>query len=431
MSEAIVFEQARVIDPAAGVDEVRDVVVADGVIAAPERAVGAERIDARGLVLAPGLVDLHAHLREPGQEHKETVASGTRAAAAGGYTAVAAMANTEPATDHAAIVHEVRDLAAVAGSCDVFPVGAITKGLAGESLAEMGEMVQAGVRVFSDDGRCVPTARLLRNALRYAKAFPTEVVLADHAEDDSLVEGGHMHEGPSSYTLGLAGRPAEAEEIVVARDLAIARATGGRLHLCHLSTARSVALVRAAKAEGVRVTAEVTPHHLVFTDEDLVTYDTAKKVNPPLRSAEDRAALREGLADGTIDIVATDHAPHAVEEKDREFDLAPPGTIGFETALAAVLTHLVGPGILSLERAIEAMSAAPARILGASEHGGPIELGRPANLVVFDPDASWIVEPPFVSKARNSAFTGSELTGRVRFTMLRGAFTVADGKPAR
>jgi dihydroorotase len=431
MNERYVFEHARVIDPAAGVDEVRDVVVADGVIAGPEAADGAERIDAGGLVLAPGLVDLHAHLREPGEEHKETIATGTRAAAAGGFTAVAAMANTVPVTDHAAIVHEVRDLAAAAGSCDVFPVGAITKGLLGESLAEMGEMVEAGVRIFSDDGHCVPSARLLRNALLYATAFPVEVVLAEHAEDASLVEGGHMHEGLQSYSLGLAGRPAAAEEIAVGRDLALARATGGRLHLCHLSSARAVELVRRAKTEGLRVTAEVTPHHLVFTDADLATYDTAKKMNPPLRSAEDREALRAGLADGTIDAIATDHAPHAVEEKDMEFDLAPPGTIGLETALAAALTFLVEPGIVPLARVIDALSRTPARILGATAHGGPIELGRPAHLVVFDPSEDWIVEPPFVSKARNSAFTGQRLRGRVRFTMLAGALTVADGKPTR
>ena len=431
MSGSFVFAQARVIDPAAGTDEVRDVVVADGVIAGPEAGEGAERIDARGLVLAPGLVDLHAHLREPGEEHKETIASGTRAAAAGGYTAVAAMANTVPVTDHAAIVHEVRDLAAAAGSCEVFPVGAITKGLLGESLAEMGEMVDAGVRVFSDDGRCVPTARLLRNALVYAKAFPVEVVLADHAEDASLVEGGHMHEGLQSYSLGLAGRPGEAEEIAVARDLALARATGGRLHLCHLSSARAVELVRRAKSEGVRVSAEVTPHHLAFTDADLTTYDTAKKMNPPLRSATDRDALRAGVADGTIDVIATDHAPHAVEEKDMEFDLAPPGTIGLETALAAALTYLVEPGIVPLARALEALSTTPARILGATAHGGPIEPGSPANLVVFDPGQEWVVEPPFVSKARNSAFIGQRVRGRVRFTMLHGSLTVADGKPTR
>ncbi|MDP9184826.1 MAG: amidohydrolase family protein, partial [Actinomycetota bacterium] len=240
-----------------------------------------------------------------------------------------------------------------------------------------------------------------------------------------------MHEGSLSYALGVGGRPAEAEEIVVARDLAVARASGGRLHLCHLSSARAVDLVHRAKAEGVRVTAEVTPHHLVFTDEDLATYDTAKKMNPPLRAAEDREALRAAVADGTIDVIATDHAPHAVEEKDREFDLAPPGTIGLETALAAVLTYLVEPGIMTMPRAIEALSTTPARILGAVEHGGPLEPGRPANLVVFDPDEEWIVEPPFVSKARNSAFMGARLRGRVRFTMLRGALTVAEGKPTR
>jgi dihydroorotase len=341
------------------------------------------------------------------------------------------MANTQPATDHAAIVQAVRDLAAAEGSCDVFPVGAITKGLAGESLAEMGEMVDVGVRMFSDDGQCVPTARLLRNALLYAKAFPVEVVLADHAEDASLVEGGHMHEGARSASLGLAGRPAEAEELIVARDIAVARACGGRLHLCHLSSARSVDLVRRAKGDGVRITAEVTPHHLVFTDDDLMTYDTSKKMNPPLRTAEDRDALRAAVADGTIDAIATDHAPHAVEEKDMEFDLAPPGTIGLETALAAVLTHLVEPGIVSLPRAIEVLSTVPARIVGATEHGGPIEPGRPANLVVFDPAEAWTAEPPFVSKARNSAFTGHRLRGKVRYTVFEGSMTVAEGKPTR
>jgi dihydroorotase len=292
-------------------------------------------------------------------------------------------------------------------------------------------MVEVGVRVFSDDGHSVPTARLLRNALTYVKAFPVDVVLAEHAEDASLVEGGQIHEGARSSSLGLAGRPAEAEEIIVARDLAIARACGGRLHLCHLSTSTAVDLVRRAKAEGVRVTAEVTPHHLVGTDDDLVTYDTMKKMNPPLRTAEDREALRVGLVDGTIDVIATDHAPHAVEEKDMEFDLAPSGTIGLETALAVVLTHLVEPGVLPLGRAIEALTATPARILGAADHGGSLEPGRPANLVVFDPDAEWTVEAPFVSKSRNSAFLGARLRGKVRFTMLRGAFTVADGKPIR
>jgi dihydroorotase len=425
--EPLLLSGGRVVDPASGVDEIRDVAIADGRVAAVASA-GAERIDCAGLLVVPGLVDLHTHLREPGFEHKETVVTGTRAAAVGGYTAVSAMANTDPVTDHAAIVAEVRDKAAAAGLADVFPVGAITKGLAGESLAEIGDMVAAGVRVFSDDGNCVPTARMLRNALTYAKAFPHEVVIADHCEDASLVEGGQMHEGARSSALGLAGRPAEAEEIVVARDLAIARMTGGRLHVCHLSSARSVELVRRAKAEGVRVTAEVTPHHLVFTDDDLAGYDTNLKVHPPIRGVEDRDALRAGVADGTIDAIATDHAPHAVEEKEAEFDRSPPGTIGLETALAVVLTHLVEPGIVDLRRAIDAMSATPARILGAAGHGGAIEPGRPANLAVIDPASSWTVEPPFASRGRNSAFLGRTVTGRVRITLLRGEPTVLDGK---
>ena len=431
MSERLVFTGGRVIDPAAGEDAVRDVVVADGVLAGPGAAEGAERIDASGLVIAPGLVDLHTHLREPGDEHKETVATGTRAAAVGGYTAVAAMANTSPVADNAAVVQAVRDLATAAGLCDVFPVGAVTRGRSGELLADLGEMAAAGVRMFSDDGSSVPTARLLRNAMTYLRAFGDDLVIAEHAEDASLVEGGHMHEGMRSASLGLAGRPAEAEEIIVARDLALARATGCRLHLCHLSSARAVELVRRAKAEGVRVTAEVTPHHLTFTDEDLATYDANLKMNPPLRTAEDRAALLEGLVDGTIDVIATDHAPHAVEEKESEFDAAPPGTIGLETALPAVIAEVVGPGHASLARAIEAMSTAPARILGAADHGGPLEPGRPANLVVFDPDAERVVEAPFSSKARNSAFLGRRVRGSVVYTVLRGALVVAAGKPTR
>lgn len=434
MTDHLLIRGARVIDPATGRDETTDVLVAEGVVAGLGqglKADGGEIVEGAGLIVAPGLVDLHTHLREPGEEHKETIATGTRAAAVGGYTAVSSMANTDPVTDHAAIVAEIREKAAAAGLADVFPVGAVTKGLEGESLAEMGEMVAAGVRVFSDDGRAVPTARILRNALTYARAFPIDVVVADHCEEPSLVERGQMHEGVNSYSLGLAGRPAEAEEIMVARDIAVARLTGGRIHICHLSAARAVELVRRAKADGVRITAEVTPHHLAFTDEDLLTYDTNFKMHPPLRSAEDRGALAAGLADGTIDVIATDHAPHAVEEKESEFDLSPPGTIGLETALAAVLTYAVAPGHLSLMRALEAMTSAPARILGAQGHGGPIEVGRPANLVVFDPNEEWIPEAPFVSKARNCAFLGKRLTGRVRYTLLRGEPTVADGKATR
>lgn len=430
MSRRILLKGARIVDPAAGRDEVGDVLVQDGTITARDRAAGATVLDCDGLVLAPGLVDLHTHLRQPGREDTETVETGCRAAALGGFTAVSPMANTDPVADNAAVIHEVRDLGERAGLCDVFPVGAITRGLEGAEMAELGEMVEAGVRIFSDDGRSVPDARVLRNALTYARAFEG-VIVAEHCEDASLVEGGQMHEGYHSYSLGLAGRPREAEEIVVARDLAVARLTGGRLHLCHLSSAGSVGMVRRAKAEGLRVTAEVTPHHLSFTDEDLLSYDTNFKVNPPLRAAEDREGLHAGLADGTIDVVATDHAPHAVEEKEAEFDRAPPGTIGLETSLAAVLSHLVAPGRIALMRAVEALSTAPARILGAADHGGPIEPGRPANLVAFDPEAEWAVEGPFASKSRNSAFLGRTLRGRVVHTLYRGEPVVVDGKAQR
>jgi dihydroorotase len=431
VSDRLLFRGARVVDPAAGRDETADVLVDGGRIGPSEgRVVGATVLECDGLVLAPGLVDLHTHLRQPGREDRETVETGCRAAALGGYTAVSAMANTDPVADNAAVIHEVRDLAARAGLCEVLPAGAITRGLEGAAMAELGEMVEAGVRMFSDDGRCVQDARTLRNAMTYARAFEG-VVIAEHCEDASLAEGGQMHEGSHSYALGLAGQPREAEEVIVARDLAIARLTGGRLHLCHLSSRGSVEMVRRARSEGLRVTAEVTPHHLVFTDEDLVTYDTNFKVNPPLRTQEDRDALRAALADGTIDAVATDHAPHAVEDKEAEFDQAPPGTIGLETALAAVLTHLVEPGLLSLGRAIGAMSTAPARILGAREQGGPIEPGRPGYLVAFDPSAEWVVEPPFASRSRNSAFLGRTLRGRVVHTVFRGELVVADGKAQR
>jgi dihydroorotase len=435
----LVLSGGRVVDPASGLDDHLDVSIEGGRISglAPidlEAAQGDRRteiVDCRGMVVAPGLVDLHAHLRQPGHEHKETVESGTRAAALGGYTAVCAMGNTDPPADGAAVIAEVRELAAAAGLADVLPVGTVTRGRAGEELAELGEMVEAGVRIFSDDGDAIPTARLLRNALTYLQAFSVDAVIAEHCEDPSLVEAGQMHEGVRSTAMGLAGRPAVAEEVIVARDVSVARLTGGRLHLCHLSSAAAVELVRRAKADGIRVTAEVTPHHLTFVDDDLHAYDTNLKVHPPLRTAADRDALRAGLADGTIDAIATDHAPHAVEEKEAEFDRAPPGTIGLETALAVVLTELVHPGVLPLGRALAAMSAAPAAIAGAEGHGGPIEIGRPANLVVFDPEAAWVVQPPFASMARNSAFTGRELRGRVVHTFLRGAATVVDGKPAR
>ena len=419
-------------DPASGRDQAADVLVEGAVVSSVDEpgkgsaAGGARVLECDGLVLAPGLVDLHAHLREPGGEDRETVESGTRAAAVGGYTAVAAMANTEPVADDAAVIQEVLALGARAGHCEVFPVGAITKGLAGGALAEMGEMASLGVRIFSDDGHSVPNSRLMRMAMEYSRAF--DVVIAEHAQDESLTEDWQMHEGPTSALLGLVGAPSEAEEIIVSRDLLLARLTGARIHFCHLSAAGAVEMVAAAKGNGLRVTAEVTPHHLTLTDVDLVEYDTNLKVNPPLRSAEDRQALIQALAAGAIDAVATDHAPHAVQEKDREFDQAPSGTIGLETALGAVLS-LVYEERLTLLRAVEAMSTAPARILGAAGQGGPVQAGCPANLVIFDPDATWIVQAPFASLSANSAFIGRTVRGKVLHTMFKGKPVVSDGTP--
>ena len=434
MPSRTLFRRVRLVDPRSGHDGVTNVLIEDESIQDVGRELTGggqtQVIDGEGLVMAPGLVDLHAHLREPGFEHKETVETGSRAAAAGGYTAICAMPNTDPVTDNAAVVMEVRMLAEKAGLCDVFPAGAITRGLAGEALTDVGEMAEAGVRLLTDDHNCVQSSRVMRLALEYAKPF--DVVIAQHAQDAELTEGWQMHEGHHSALLGLTGAPAEAESVVVARDVALARLTGGRLHITHVSAAESVELLRSAKQRGVRVTADVTPHHLTLLDEDLVTYDTNVKVNPPLRSSEDRGALRRALADGVLDAVATDHAPHAAEDKEQEFDQAPPGTIGLETALAVVLTELVEPGVLSLGAAIERMSCDPAAILRLEEHGGPVAPGRPANLVVFDQAAEWTVgEQPFASMARNSAFIGRTLRGRVVHTLLRGVFTVRDGRATR
>jgi dihydroorotase len=434
LPERVLFSGVRLVDPAAGSDDVTDVLIEDETVAqvgpSLSRA-GVTVVDGGGLVMAPGLVDLHAHLREPGFEHKETVETGTRAAAAGGYTAVCAMPNTDPVADNVAVVEEVRNLADKAGLCDVYPAGSVTRGLEGESLTDMAEMAGAGVRLFTDDGRCVQSSRVMRLALEYAKTF--DVVICEHAQDERLTEGWQMHEGVFSALLGLSGYPAEAEEIVVARDLALVRLTGGRLHVTHVSTWQAVEQIRRAREARIAVTADVTPHHLAFVDADLVSYDTNFKVNPPLRSEEHRDALRVALGGGLIDAVATDHAPHAPEEKEQEFDQAPPGTTGLETSLAAVLTEMVEPGLVDLSTAIRRMSTEPARILRLPDQGGPVAPGRPANLVVFDPAEEWMAGSTraFHSMARNSAFTGRELRGRVRYTMLRGAFTVWEGEPAR
>ena len=426
----LLFRGARVVDPASETDRVEDVLVVDETVEAIGEgdARGAKVVDGDGLVLAPGLVDLHAHLREPGREDAETVETGSRAAALGGYTAICAMPNTDPVADSAAVILEVRTLGDKAGLVDVHPAAAITKGLQGERLVEFAELAELGVRLFTDDHECVQSAQVMRMALDYAKAF--DVVIAQHAQEAALTEGWQIHEGYWSSFLGLRGAPAAAEAIVVARDLLLTELTGGRLHVTHVSAGRSVDLIADGKARGLRVTGDVTPHHLTFCDEDLQGYDTNLRVNPPLRNGEDRARLREAVVEGVLDAVATDHAPHAEEDKEVEFDQARPGTAGLETALAATLTAL-GPDP-DVAEVVERMSSAPARILSLDEHGGPVAPGRPANLVLFDPSVEWTVgDRPFASRARNSAFLGRSLRGRVVHTLLRGEFTVRDGEATR
>jgi dihydroorotase len=404
-----------------------DILLRDGAIAEGSTA-GAEVIDAAGLVALPGLVDLHTHLREPGREDAETVETGSRAAAAGGYTAVCAMANTSPVADTAGVVEQVWRLGREAGLVDVQPIGAVTVGLAGQRLAELGAMAAsaARVRIFSDDGQCVADPRLMRRALEYVKAF--DGIIAQHAEEPRLTEGAQMHEGEVATRLGLTGWPAVAEEAIIARDVLLAEHVGSRLHVCHVSTAGSVEILRQAKARGVRVTAEVTPHHLLLTHELATSYDPVFKVNPPLRTAADVAALRQALIDGVIDVVATDHAPHAVEDKECEWAYARPGMVGLETALPVVLSVLGERWDLIAER----MSRVPARITGQNGHGTGLAVGDPANLTVVDPAARRVVDPSeLAGRSRNTPYAGTMLPGRIVATFLRGEPTVLDGKAVR
>ncbi|GIH17334.1 dihydroorotase [Rugosimonospora africana] len=411
--------------------EPTDLLIRDGVVAAVGRdaaAPGAEVIDADGLIALPGLVDLHTHLREPGREDAETVMSGSRAAALGGYTAVCAMANTDPVADTAGVVEQVWRLGQAAGLVDVRPVGAVTVGLAGERLAELGAMATsaAAVRIFSDDGHCVSDPRLMRRALEYVKAF--DGVIAQHAEEPRLTVGAQLHEGELSGRLGLAGWPAVAEEAIIARDALLAGHVGSRLHICHVSTAGSVEIIRGAKRAGIRITAEVTPHHLLLTDARAESYDPVFKVNPPLRTDTDVAALRAGLAEGVIDAVATDHAPHAVEDKECEWQYARPGMLGLETALSIVMSTKS----LSWDGIAERMSRVPARIAGLDGHGRDPAPGVPANLTLVDPAATWVVEPAeLASLSRNTPYAGMELPGRVMATFLAGRPTVLDGKATK
>jgi dihydroorotase len=400
--------------------------IASSVEGAPK---GATVLDVSGCIVTPGFVDLHTHLREPGREDAETVASGSRAGARGGYTALCPMANTDPVADSAAVVELVTKLGERAGLVDVFPVGAITIGLQGERLAEIGEMAKSGAAVnfFSDDGKCVNDPGLMRRAMEYARTF--DAIIANHAEDKALHGGGHMHEGVVSTRLGIRGIPAEAEEVIIARDIALARLTGCRLHVPHVSTARSVDLIAAAKAEGLPVTAEVCPHHLVLTDAKIAeSYDPLFKVAPPLRPESDILALRDALCDGRIDCVATDHAPHPIEDKEHEFDHAPCGMLNLETAASIIHQTLVADGKMDWLRFAEVMSIAPARIRGFDDHGSLRE-GAVANISVFDPSHTWTVDPTrLASKSSNTPFAGWTLQGKVRHTIYQGRFTLKDGE---
>ena len=409
-----------------------DIVVTDGIISEIVPAGGGREadlvIEGRGGVVLPGFVDLHTHLREPGREDAETIASGTAAAALGGFTAVHAMANTMPVADSAGVVEMVWRRGQEAGHCDVHPVGAVTMGLAGEHLAELGAMADsaARVRVFSDDGVCVSDPQLMRRALEYVKAV--DGVIAQHAQDPRMTEGAQMNEGALSGVLGLRGWPSVAEESIIARDVLLAEHVGSRVHICHLSTRGSVDIVRWAKDRGIDVTAEVTPHHLILTEELARTYDPRYKVNPPLRTADDVEAVRAGLADGTIDAVATDHAPHAREDKDCEWAAGAFGMLGLETAFSVVMETMVVEGRLDWHGVADRMSVRPARIARIADQGRPIEVGEAATLVVVDPTGTWRVDADLsASRSANTPFAGREFPGRVLHTILRGRPTVIDG----
>ena len=402
-----------------------DVLVVDGRIVAiggsMEVPSGGEVLDATGCIVGPGLLDLHTHLREPGNEAAETVETGSRAAALGGYTAVMAMPNTTPAIDCAAVVEQVLRLGRTAGLCEVLVAGAITVGRAGEQLAPMAEMAELGVRLFTDDGAGVQNNRLMRRALEYASALG--ITLAQHCEDAALSEGGVMHEGAWSARLGLPGQPSESEELMVMRDIALCRRTGAPVHFLHMSTAGSVELIRRAKADGLPVTAEAAPHHFTLTDAALAGYDTVFKVHPPLRTDSDVAAVKIGLADGTIDAIATDHAPHTPETKERSMLDAPPGMLGLQTALSLALGELTLP----IGRVFELLSSGPARIAKVGDRHGHVGVGRPANLCVVDPAATWTVNAAgLASKARNTPYADRTLTGVVRHTVFNGIATVKD-----
>ena len=421
MSRPLLIRGGRVLDPSQDLDARRDVLVVDGLVAgvgegldAPE---GAQEIDASGLLVTPGLIDVHVHFREPGGEHKETIATGARAAAAGGFTAVCAMPNTDPVVDDLAGVGFVLAQGAAARAARVYPVGAISQGQEGRQLAAIGEMVEAGAVGITDDGNPVMNSGLMRRAMEYAQAF--DVPVADHPEDLGLSGQGVMNEGQVSTRLGLRGKPNASEDVHIVRDLLLAELTGGRIHLQHVSTAYGVEAIRQAKARGVSVTAEASPHHLVLTDEAVEGYDTDAKMNPPLRPAVDREAVRQGLADGTLCVLATDHAPHHYDEKEQAFDDAPNGIVGLETSLGLGLTHVVGEDVIDLPTLVDRMSCGPARAFGLP--GGTLSGGSVGDVTIIDLEEAWTVDrAAFLSKSRNTPFHGWELTGRARITIVGG-----------
>ena len=433
MSE-LVIRGGRVLDPASGTDLVADVHVRDGVVVAvgvdlARELAGVDTLDATGCWVTPGLIDLHTHLREPGGEGAEDIATGSAAAAAGGYTAVSPMANTDPVADTAVVIDLVLRRGREVGLVDLLPIASITRGLGGTELSPMGELARSDARVdfFSDDGIPLADSLVMRRALQYSTAF--DVVICNHSEDPVLTADAQMNEGAMSAVLGLPGWPREAEEVMLARDLILAHGAGARLHVPHLTTAGGVDLVRRAKEAGTRVTAEVTPHHLTLVDEEVAAYDAVMKVNPPLRTRTDVEALRTALVDGTIDAVATDHAPHGREAKRQPWEHAPCGMLGLETAFAVVHTHLVRTGLMSPLDAVARFTTGPASVRDTRGHGGPIVAGAPANLHVFDPDVAWTVDRADLrSRADNTPFHGHALIGRARHTLLHGRPTLRDGE---
>ena len=426
---AFLLKNAHVVDPVAGLDGVMDVALEGEKITAVgeglEAPADAEIVDLTGKYLVPGLVDMHVHLRDPGQEYKETIEGGVRSAAKGGFTGVCSMPNTDPCTDNGIVVQYIKTRAAEVGHCRVYPSGACTRGLKGEALAEMGDMVARGAVAFTDDGCGIQDAGMMRRVMDYGIMFGK--VFMSHCQDADLVGEGQVNEGVVSTRLGMLGWPAEGEELQIQRDIALARLTGAKLHIQHITTKRGLDMVRAAKAEGLPVTCEVTPHHLFLTEDDIdATYPTALKVNPPLRTAEDAAALLEGVIDGSVDAIVTDHAPHAEWEKAREFAFAPFGMTGIETSLGLVLTNLVETGKISVARMVELMSVAPRRILGVE--AASITAGATADITVFDPAQEWdVTEDGFESKAKNSGFIGAHLTGRATDVFVGGEPTLRNG----